>query len=364
MELFYDSTFWELIAMMVLIGFAVKYFFNPVTAAAPPFMTWKLKEGQEHAVMLQDVFDTLGRTIRSLDERLRKQLEAVESKVVQLTADIGLVRHETHAVEKHAAKLAVTTDAFATKLGVVEHNVDAEVSRLKQIGAQVKDSVGLTGSNAQQIDRLTHEVHHLEREAHRIELQRIDSRLKAGMTRVVRNTRHINDIEQGLRWFELHDAEHHGHNGNGHYDGRSRAIAELESADRKIENLMDETIQIEAGYLGHYARALNSIPALNGIPSQEYEEHHRKLIDTAQHIFRDVKKYLTPAAVKDMEVEGEQVDWSRGELFANPTNLEAARAYHQQVKDYFIKLKEAVTSSLHELAAQAKPHRSLSYMGP
>ena len=355
--LFNEPAFWELIAMMVLIGLAVNYWLHPIKAAAPPFVNWKLKEGKEHAVELQDVFGNLGHTIRNLEEKLRKQLEAVEKKAVQLTTDGKLARHAVRDAQKRAGKLAVTTDVFIARLGGVEHYVDAEISKLKQIAAQTKDNIGLTDANAEKIDHLTHEVHHLEHEAHHIELQQIDNRFKAGMTRVIRE---LHDAG----WGPDHNGNGNGHNGNGHYDGRSRAIAELESADRKIENLMDETIQIEAGYLGHYSRALNSLPALNGMPSQEYEEHHRKLIDTAQHIFRDVKKYLTHNAVKDMDVEGEQVDWSRGELFANPTSLEAARAYHQQVKDYFIKLKEAITSSLHELAAQPKRHPSLSYMGP
>ena len=82
----------------------------------------------------------------------------------------------------------------------------------------------------------------------------------------------------------------------------------------------------------------------------ECEEQYRKLVDAAQNIFGDVRIHLPRAAILAMELEAEQLDWSKGELFTNTGSSEAVKAYHQQVKNYLIKLKGAISRCLHEIA--------------
>jgi hypothetical protein len=261
----------------------------------------KLRESGEQITKLHTVFENLGHTIHSVEGKMRKQLESVESKVSYLSVDLGEARREAHDIVKHVDSLEAKTVAAATDADAIKNRVDEAACALKRIDDEIKDNMGMVNSTDRQID-------HVER--------------------------------------EVHCLEYHDHYKAGDYDSRSVATAELESADRKIERLMDETIQIEAGYRRRCVSERNGATL-----AEEYEEHHRKLIDAAQHIFFDVKKYLSRAAIRAMEVEEEQIDWSRGELFANTASDDAAKAYHQEVKDYFIKLKEAITKSLSEMAA-------------
>ena len=350
---FIDAMFNEEELLLILI--ATTAMTAAVVAYFWPRVPGKLSRHRERAARLRESFE-IEPMIQALEAKLRKHLEAVESGIAQTGSAISLLRHEAGDAEKHAGRLAIQVGSVGNKFGSVNAGVDSEISSLKQLHDLGRENAILVDGNTLKIAQIEHEVHRLYREAHQIELRRIDEKIKSGLTRVHRNARQIEKIEnEVLVLLRQPDQEYHDHFQNGDYgESRSRAIAELESADRKIENLMDETIQMETGYFGHHAR-----PG-NGMPTQEYEEHHRKLIDTAQHIFRDIKKYLMRTSVHDMEIEAEKVDRSRGELFANPANTEAARAYHQQVKDYFIKLKEAITESLHELSELPKPRRFLS----
>jgi chromosome segregation ATPase len=347
-----DPLVWLAMATVLGTGIAYSYWSDPVAAS----IDGKLRRTSEHAKNVQQVLDGLGKGAVAFEGKLAKQIAAIETRIGKLSSDVGAVKHETQVIDKHVGKLEAKTGVTVSKLATVLNKVDADASRLKRIDDQVRDGAGKVLSNSLQIDHLEHEVHDLE-------LRRLDDGLKSNTGRVISNTRHIGHIEhevksllrnelKGLRQ-ELQAIGHGNGHGNGHsngdYDMRRRAITELETADRKIEKLMAETIQYEAGYFGQSSWQVNGAAS-----SQEHEEHHRKLLDTAQHIFRDVRKYLTRTAVQDMEVEGDQIDWSRGELFANPGSPEAVRAYHLQVKDYFIKLKEAISGSLHEITEHAR----------
>ncbi len=297
-DVFYESpVLWALIVLIVLTGLASRYwsqaFIFPIQV--------KLKENGEQITKLHTVFENFGHTIHNFDGKMRKQLESVESKVSHLSADLGEARREAHDIVKHVDSLEAKTVAAAAKVDAIKNQVDEEACELKRIDDEIRGSMGMVNSTDRQIDHLEHEIHCLD-------------------------------------YQDLHKA--------GDYDSRRSAIAELESADRKIERLMDETIQIEAGYRRRCASERNGATL-----AEEYEEHHRKLIDASQHIFYDVRKYLSRAAIRAMEVEEEQIDWSRGELFANTASDDAAKAYHQEVKDYFIKLKEAISRSLKDMAA-------------
>lgn len=365
-ELFDDSLFGLLLVMLVLTALATRFWNWNWLWSAPlsASVRQKLTAHQGQAAKLQVVFEDLGHSLQSFEGKMRKQIAAVENKLKDLSGDLGKVRQETHGIEKHVGKLEVKTDIAATKLVDVKHQVDVDAGALKQIGVQNKSSIDLVDSNTFQMVHLEHEVHHLEHAIHGIKLKQMDDKVKSSLGKVNSNARQIGHIEDevkgllkhelsdlkkelhGLLKHEVHGLEHPDHYKNGDYESRRRAVAELESANRKIENLMDETIQVEAGYQNHYSWDLNG--GLNGTPpAQEYEEHHRKLIDAAQHIFRDVRKHLNRTAIQDMELASKQIDWSRGELFANPASPEVARAYHQHVKEYFISLKEAISGSLH-----------------
>jgi hypothetical protein len=361
-ELFDDSLFGVLLVMLVLTGIAARYWNwrGPLNSSARQ----TLMANREQATKLQEVFEGLGHGLHNFEGKMRRQLASVEGTLARVSSDLGKVRQGAHAIEKHVGKLEVRSDVAASKLDAISHQVDVDAGALKRIGDQNRDSIGVVNINTLQIDHLEHEVHHLEHEVHVLKLKRIDAKVKSSVGKVDSNARQIDHIEQevkgllkheltglkqelqGLLRHEVRGLEHPDHYKNGDYENRRRAIAELESANRKIENLMDETIQVEAGYQTHYSWDRNG--GLNGMPpAQEFEEHHRKLIDAAQHIFRDVRKHLNRAAVQDMELAAQQIDWSRGELFANPASPEVARAYHQHVKEYFISLKEAISSSLH-----------------
>ena len=341
----YDPAVW-FIVFILLTGILLKFRSEPVTYP----LQQKLKQIREQTTKLQDVFKDIGLSIQNLEALMRKPIEAFESKIALAGVALGEARHEVKDLRQRFDKVEIKAGVIPPKVENLKQQVDELIGKVTLIDAQNKENASQINGNTVQIDHLKHAVHHIEREMHQHELKQLDNKLKIGLGRVVRNTRQIDHIEQEVESLIRHDDYHH--HSNGDYDGRSRAIAELESADRKIENLMDETIQIEAGHMG--------LPrSLNGMSGQEFEEHHRKLIDAAQHIFRDIRKYLTRSAIQDMEVAGEQIDWTRGELFANPTSAEASRAYHQHVKEYFIKLKDAITSSLHEITPLPNSQRYL-----
>jgi outer membrane protein OmpA-like peptidoglycan-associated protein len=369
-SLFNETALWGLLVMLMLTGFASRFW---TTARS---IQVKLTEGGERVAKLQGVLESVGHTVQNLGDRTQKKLESVESNVARLIGTVGEVRREAHKIEKHVDSLETKSAVVTTKVSTMKLQVDTEVDELhriadqimnasgsidrtsrqvdhlehevhsvglvKRFADQVKNKLGVVDRTARQIDHLEHEIHGLEK-AHRLELQRIADQLKSNRGGVERNARHIDHLEHEV--LGLHGPEKHDGYKWGDHDSRRRAIAELQSADRKIEKLMDETIQIEAGHRIIY------IPERDALEmAQEYEEHHRKLIDAAQDIFRDIRKYLAPTAVQAMEAKNEQIDWSRGELFANTSSSEAARAYHQQVRDYLIKLKEAISRSLHEIA--------------
>jgi hypothetical protein len=349
-ELFNEPVAWLMILLTMATVMTVKYWSTPLTSVIES----KLRLNANHAAKLQTMFEHLGRTLQTFDDKIQKQIGAVDTKLGLLTRDVGSISRDAHEIEAHLVKLEVKTGVAETKLSTMQHQVDVDAGALKRIEDQIKNNSGAVENNTRQIDYLEHEVHDLE-------MLQIDDKIETNTGRVKNNARQIQHIEyevksllrnelKGLR-NELRGLEHNGHYENGSYESRRRAIHELENADRRIEKLMDDTIQFEASYQGHPAWQSNGSPS-----AQEHEEHHSKLIDAAQHIFRDIKKYLTRNAVQDMEVEAEQVNWSRGELFANPSSPEAVRAYHLQVKDYFIKLKDAIARTLHEITADT--HRT------
>lgn len=359
-ELLDDSFFGVILIMLLLTGIAARYWSQPVSASSQR----RLTAHKEHTAKLHAAFEDLSRGLYGFEGKMRKQFEMLEGKLTSMSEDVDKTRRETHDIDKHVGRIEVKSAATTTKLDALKHQADLDAGELKRIGNQNQSTIGLVNQNAQLTDHITYDVHHIEHEAQNMKLRRMDEKVKSGIGKVDSNARQIGHIEQevkgllkhelsdlkrelhGMLRNEVHGLEHPDHYRNGDYENRRKAITELESANRKIENLMDETIQVEAGYQTHYSWDWNG--GLNGTPpAQEYEEHHRKLIDTAQHIYRDVRRHLNRAAVQDMEAASQKIDWNRGELFANPASPEVARAYHQAVKEYFVALKSAIASSMH-----------------
>lgn len=329
---------WGLIGMVLVAGFAARYWMS-----VRSFYD-NLAQGRERVIKLDKTLESLGLCVHELSDKMQRKFASVETGVATLSVAVGTARREAHDVEKHAGKLDTKSAVATAKAYAIRRQVDMEVGELKRISDQVNSTLSNLDRNTRQIDHLEHEVHNLgmlkqiaDQVSSRMsgvgqEMRRIAAQVKQSTNGSGRNGLYLGHVEDGARGVEHHEA-------------RRKAIAELKAADRKIEHLMDDTIQTEAVYRTNFGSQLDDLEL-----AQEYEEHHRKLIEAAQQIYGAVHKYLVPTAVEAMEAENEQVDWNRGELFANTASLDAARAYHQQVKDYFIKLKDAITKSLHERA--------------
>jgi outer membrane protein OmpA-like peptidoglycan-associated protein/uncharacterized protein YoxC len=339
-----DKSAWGVIAMTILSGLAIGYW---RTARS---IKETLKKSGEQVASLHTVFENLRHASHTLEGKMQR-LESMESNVARLSGAVDTARREAHDVEKHVDSLATKSDIAATEVAAIKHRVDTGDADLKRIDDQIKDTTDRGDRAARHIKRLEHDVHDRE-SVKRTQLtnnnigwalKRIAAEVKSNASGIARDGRHIEHLEHEVHGFQ--GPKNHEGSTRDDFDSRRRATAELESADRKIETLMGETIQIEAGYQNGDASASNGTQL-----AQQLEEHHRKLIEAAQQIFRDVRKYLGRPAIQAMEVQDEQLDWSRGELFANAASPEAAMAYHQQVKDYFIKLREVTSRRLHEIA--------------
>ena len=159
-ELFNETLVLMLILMVILTGLGVRYWRNPLASS----VHMKLKESEAQVAKLQKTSEHLTRTIQQLEVTFQKQFETVEGKVTRLGTDVGAVRKEAHDVDTHVGSLAAKTDVALTKVDAIKTQVEAEVSELKRIDDQVKDSLGKVKSNALQIRYLEDEVHGLERE--------------------------------------------------------------------------------------------------------------------------------------------------------------------------------------------------------
>ncbi len=318
---------------------------------------------------------SLVKGFRDVDTSFRARLDLFETNLKKLNGDLGDVRREAHSIEKQVDKLDTKTTVTVSKVEAVEKEVNTEASEVKRIDDQIQ-------TTTTKINCYQRQIQDLEREVHALELRRVNYQLKASIGLLSSNSRKIHaighevkglkglesfdrveisrisgQVEQSVRQLEhLEHEVHHGHNGhhgphhgypNGkiHLDHGGKVDAELRSAYRKIEKLMDETIAIEIGPDLIFTSGRHGVAA-----AQEYEEHYRKLIELAQYIYNDIKKYLPRAAINAMEVEEEQLDWARGELFTNSGSSEAVKSYHMQVKTYLIKLKDVVSKCLHAIA--------------
>lgn len=330
-----ETTLWGLVAMLLLTGFASRFW---MTARA---FEGRARENGNRAAKLQGVFETLNHTVQNLGGLMQQRFAAIEGHTTQLIGTTARIRHDTRDVEKHVDKLEVTKTGVTTKVASVKEQVEMEAAALQRIADQVKQDVDNIVQKERQVDHLENEVHNIGM------VNRIANQVKSKMAVVDRNARQLDHIEQEL--LALHspaklNGNGHGHKWHGDHDHRHRALVELQSADRKIEKLMEETIQIEAGQRIIYVPERDAVEM-----AKEFEEHHRKLIEQAQDIFADVRKYLNHAAVQLMEAKNDQIDWSRGELFSNTGSSDAAKAYHQQIREYLVKLKEVISRCLHEM---------------
>lgn len=384
------ETFLELLSggflwpAIMIIGLALAAFgvSSRITTVALQERLARVKEVALRVASLQGSSADLALGVQGLDAGMRMRFDAVEGHISRLGAAIGEVRRETHFVEKQVSKLEAKADIATHKVEAVAQQVQAEAVELKRIDERIGQCVGKIKTYGQQIDRLEREVRSLElkrvhyqlknsiglgnanarqisliernvqtlngiENSNKNDLKRIDSEVKKSIARVNHNAVQITHLEREVQVLESHEEfkNGNGESKNGALKTRAKAEAELKSAYRKIEKLMDETISLEIGCQMVYSSERQSL-----IVAQENDEHYRKLIEMTEEVFDHVKKYFPPAIVQCMNLEGEQLEWCRAELFANASNPEAAKAYHQQVKMFLIKLKDSISKAIHAIS--------------
>ena len=382
LELMSGST---VLAMAMVIALALALFLasGRTLASAREEMLARLRDITMRVSNVQTASAGLAADVQKFDAGLQTRYESLKGSISRLSGVLGDVRREAHFVEKQVCRLETKTAMATHKVDAVAQQVKVEVNELKSIEDKIVSNISKIKTYGQQIEALEHEVRSLERKrlhyhinssiglvtntsrqlsqierevqalkglenSHGVDLKRIDSEIKNSIAKVNHNALQINHLEREVHVLENHDDLKNGHSGskNGTYQARLKAEAELNSAYRKIEKLMDETISVEIGCQVLYTSERQGL-----IVAQDIEEHYRKLMELAAYIFNDVRKYFAPCTIQAMELEAEQLEWSRGELFTNAGNPETARAYHQQVKAYLIKLKESITKSRQSIAA-------------
>lgn len=374
-----------LLPIVLLVGLALAAFglFHNWSSAAMRERIESLKEVAMRVASLRDASANLALGVHRFDSGVRVRFESLEGSINRLDCAVGEVRRETHFCEKQVDKLESKAETTAHKVEAVAQQVHAETLELKRIeekigensskikryaqqieglerevrslelkrvSYQVKNSMGLVSANSRQIDLIERNVQTLNGmgNSHKVDLKRIDSEVKKSLEKVHHNALQITHLEREVHVLEDGYDEHksgHFERKNSVFKGHGKIDTELKGAYRKIEKLMDETISLEIGCQMIYSSERQSMSM-----AQENDEHYRKLIEQAEEIFGDVRKYFPPAIVQCMELESDQLEWCRAELFANTANAEAARAYHQQVKVYLIKLKESISKGLHAIA--------------
>lgn len=217
---------------------------------------------------------SLAKGFRDVDASFRARLDRFEASLKKLNGVLGDVRREAHTIEKHVDKLDTKTTVATSKVDEVDKQVSSEACEIKRIDDKIQTTTTKINCYQRQIQDLEHEVHALE-------LRRVNHQLKASMGLLSSTTRKVHSIgqevkglkglesfdrgeilrisgqvEQSVRQLEHLEKEvHHGHNGHhgghhgGHHNGHGIHIdhggkidADLRSAYRKIEKLMDETI--------------------------------------------------------------------------------------------------------------------------
>lgn len=381
LELLSGGVLWP---VLLIIGLALAAFgvSSKMSSAALHERLGRLREVALRVASLQGMSTDLALGVTSLDTGMRQRFETLEGNLNRLGSAIGEVRRETQFVEKQVGKLEAKADVASYKVDAVAQQVHAETIELKRIDERIGECVGKIRNYGQQIDGLEREVRSLEMKrvhyqlknsiglgnanarqismiernvqtlngienSNRNDLKRIDSEVKKSIAQVNHAALQITHLEKEVQVLESHEElkNGHGESKNGVFKTRVKAETELKSAYRKIEKLMDETISLEIGCQMVYSSERQSL-----IVAQENDEHYRKLIEMAEEVFDHVKKYFPSAIVQCMNLEGEQLEWCRAELFANASNPEAAKAYHQQVKMYLIKLKDSISKAINAIS--------------
>lgn len=331
-----DTRVLSLLLALFMTSFAVRYWIATRTLNAG------IAHNDGRIARIDQLFGDIGQSLQKFGGGAQRKVELLSGSVGNLSQAALEVRREAHDVETHACKLESKATAAQAKVQTVKTRIEAEVGELRRIGAEVKGALGNIERNTRLIDQLEHEVHTVE--TLRRMARQVMFKVNGVGFELKRIAAQVRNQHNGAEHTPLSiDHVTNGHAGSKE-EYRRRAITELTAADRRIEKLMDDTIQTEAGY-----QTIFGSQFVRNELALEVEEHHRKLIDTAQSIFRDVRAFLAPASVQVMEALNEQIDWCRGELFANPSSMEAAKTYHAEVKDYSIKLKEAINKSLHAI---------------
>jgi chromosome segregation ATPase len=264
--------------------------------------------------------------------------------------EVGRLRREVHSLQHEVG-------AEAAGVRHVDHEVRATAERLRRDEHDISDlrrdvhhlHHHHLPANEQAVSDLTKEVHGLKREvdAEAVGLHRVSHEVKVEAERLHHDEHDISDLRRDVRELQHHGLHHAPHHSpHGHVEQHSAewhesARVELTIAKQEIQRVMATAIGLEADHSRAYP---------GEVIGEDYPERYHKVANEARHIFRDVRRFLTPSNVDAMEEEGRLVDRRWNELFKNAQSIDVARAYFREVKHYCARLDEVISTSLEAVA--------------